>query len=124
MIDPRQPLALHHVAWLLLSLALVSAPHAARLPWWVVALVVTLGAWRAYIGYARHALPSRWLLLLIVIVATIGIYLNYRTIFGRDAGVALLVVMLGLKLLEMRTLRDAMLLIFLGYFLEIGRAHV
>ena len=55
----------------------------------------------------------------VITVATIGIYLNYRTIFGRDAGVALLVVMLGLKLLEMRTLRDAMLLIFLGYFLVI-----
>ncbi len=119
MIDPRQPLAVHHVLWLLLSLALITTPHAARLPWWIVALVVTLGAWRAYIAYGRHALPNRWLLLLVVIVATIGIYLNYRTIFGRDAGVALLVVMLGLKLLEMRSLRDAMLLIFLGYFLVI-----
>ncbi|HXV11322.1 MAG TPA: DUF3488 and transglutaminase-like domain-containing protein [Burkholderiales bacterium] len=119
MIDPRQPLALHHVLWLVLSLALVAAPHAARLPWWVVALVATLGGWRAYLAHARNALPSRWLLLAIVIVATIGIYLNYRTIFGRDAGVALLVVMLGLKLLEMRSLRDAMLLIFLGYFLVI-----
>jgi transglutaminase-like putative cysteine protease len=119
MIDPRQPLAVHHVLWLLLSLALITTPHAARLPWWIVALVATLGTWRAYIAYGRHALPNRWLLLLIVIVATIGIYLNYRTIFGRDAGVALLVVMLGLKLLEMRSLRDAMLLIFLGYFLVI-----
>ena len=119
MIDPRQPIALRHVLWLLLSLALVSAPHATRLPWWIVALVATLGAWRAYVGYARHALPSRWLLLAIVVVATIGIYLNYRTIFGRDAGVALLVVMLGLKLLETRSLRDAMLVIFLGYFLVI-----
>lgn len=119
MIDPRQPLALHHVLWLVVSLGLVTAPHAARLPWWVVALIATLAAWRAYIGYARHTLPNRWLLLVIVTVATIGIYLNYRTIFGRDAGVALLVVMLGLKLLEMRTLRDAMLLIFLGYFLVI-----
>lgn len=119
MIDPRQSLALHHVLWLLLSLGLVAAPHATRLPWWIVALVATLGAWRAYIGYARHGLPSRWLLLVVVIVATIGIYLNFRTIFGRDAGVALLVVMLGLKLLETRSLRDAMLLIFLGYFLVV-----
>ena len=70
MIDPRQPLALHHVLWLLLSLALITAPHASRLPWWIVALVVTLGAWRAYIAYGRHALPNRWLLFLIVI----GVY--------------------------------------------------
>jgi transglutaminase-like putative cysteine protease len=119
MTDPKQPLALRHVLWLLLSLAMVAAPHASRLPWWVVALVATLAAWRAYVGYGRLALPSRWLLLGVVIGATIGIYLNYRTIFGRDAGVALLVVMLGLKLLEMRSLRDAVLLILLGYFLVI-----
>jgi transglutaminase-like putative cysteine protease len=53
------------------------------------------------------------------VAATIGVFLSYRTIFGRDAGVALLVVMLGLKLLETRTWRDAMLMSFLGYFLVI-----
>ena len=119
MIDPRQPLAVHHVLWLLLSLTLIAIPHALRLPWWLVALSATLAAWRGYLAYGRHTLPNRWALLLIVLVATVGIYLNYRTIFGRDAGVALLVVMLGLKLLEMRSLRDAMLLIFLGYFLVV-----
>jgi len=117
--DPKQPLALQHVLWLTVSLTMVAAPHAWRLPWWVVALFATLAAWRAYVSYGRLTLPSRWLLLVVVIGATIGVYLHYRTLFGRDAGVALLVVMLGLKLLEMRSLRDAMLLILLGYFLVI-----
>lgn len=119
MTDPKQPLALQHVLWLTVSLTMVAAPHAWRLPWWVVALFATLAAWRAYVSYGRLTLPSRWLLLVVVIGATIGVYLHYRTLFGRDAGVALLVVMLGLKLLEMRSLRDAMLLILLGYFLVI-----
>ncbi|MBM3359021.1 MAG: DUF3488 domain-containing protein [Betaproteobacteria bacterium] len=119
MTDPKQPLALRHLLWLLLALAMVAAPHAARMPWWITGLVAMLATWRMYLGYGRLALPSRWLLLLIVITATIGVYLNFRTIFGRDAGVALLVVMLGLKLLETRSLRDAMLLSFLGYFLVI-----
>jgi hypothetical protein len=48
--------------------------------------------------------------------ASAGIYLTYGTLFGRDAGVALLVVMLTLKLLEMASLRDAMIVIFLSYF--------
>jgi len=117
--DPKQPISWRHVIYLLLSLAMVAAPHAEHLPWWAIALVVTLMAWRAYLGYARLAMPSRWLLVLIALAALIGVFINYRTIFGRDAGVALLVVMLGLKLLEMRTLRDAVLLIFLGYFLVI-----
>ena len=119
MTDPRQAIALRHLLLLTLSLTMVAAPHAERLPWWLAALAAVLAAWRAYLAHARLRLPSRWLLLLVVITATLGVYFHYRTIFGRDAGVALLVAMLGLKLLETRTLRDAMLLIFLGYFLVI-----
>jgi transglutaminase-like putative cysteine protease len=119
MTDARQPLQWRHALCLLLALAAVCAPHALHLPWWIVGLVAMLVAWRAYVGYARSALPSRWLLLATAVAATVGVFLTFRTIFGRDAGVALLVIMLALKTLEMRTLRDAMLLIFLGYFLVI-----
>lgn len=119
MTDAKQPLAWRHVLCLLLSLAMVAAPHATHLPWWVIALAAMLITWRAYLGYARHAMPNRWLLLLVAVAASIGVFIGYRTLFGREAGVALLVIMLGLKLLETRTLRDAMLLIFLAYFLVI-----
>jgi transglutaminase-like putative cysteine protease len=105
--------------WLTLSFALVAAPHAERLPWWVTLLVGALTAWRLYLARTRLPLPPRILLVLIVAGITGGVYLHYATLFGRDAGVALLVVMLALKLLEMRTSRDAMLLIFLSYFLVI-----
>jgi transglutaminase-like putative cysteine protease len=117
--DAKQPIAWRHVLFLLVPLAMVTAPHASHLPWWTVALVSTLLAWRAFVGYAHRALPNRWLLLLTALAATVGVFLSYRTIFGREAGVALLVIMLALKTLEIRTLRDAMLLIFLSYFLVI-----
>src|SRR5688572_16331451 len=119
MTDAKQPIAWRHTVYLLASLLAVCAPHALHLSWWTVGLVAMLVAWRAYVGYARRALPNRWLLLLAAVVATIGVFFTYRTIFGREAGVALLVVMLALKMLEMRTLRDAMLVIFLGYFLAV-----
>ena len=119
MTDAKQHIAWRHVLCLLLSLAMVAAPHTAHMPGWTIALMVMLIAWRAYIGYARLALPNRWLLLLIALAAAVGVFFSYRTLFGRDAGVVLLVVMLGLKLLETRSLRDAMLLSFLGYFLVI-----
>ena len=48
-----------------------------------------------------------------------GIFITYGRILGRDSGIALLVVMLALKLMEMATLRDAMVLIFIAYFLVI-----
>jgi transglutaminase-like putative cysteine protease len=119
MTDPKQPVAWRHVCYLLLSLALVTAPHAFYLPWWTILVTATLIAWRGYLGFARYALPGRWMLMLIAGAATIGVFLSYRTIFGREAGIALLVVMLGLKFLETRTMRDAVLLTYLGYFLVI-----
>ena len=119
MTDQKQPIAHRHVLYLLLSLVMVTAPHVLRLPWWITALAVTLFAWRAYLGHARLPMPNRAFVVLVAITGLVGVFLTYRTIFGRDAGVGLLAIMMGLKLLETRTLRDAMLLSFLGYFLVI-----
>ncbi len=108
-----------HTIWLLLSLTMVMAPHAARVPWWVTVLAVTLLGWRLHIIVFGLSLPRKWLLLLIAAGTLAGVYLSYGRILGRDSGVTLLLIMLSLKLLEMATLRDAMVLIFISYFLVI-----
>jgi transglutaminase-like putative cysteine protease len=108
-----------NMLWLMAGLALVAAPHSERLPWWVMMLAAVLAVWRLYLGRKRLGLPSKPLMIAIVVGAATAVFLNYRTLFGRDAGVALLVVMLALKLLETQSRRDALLLIFLGYFLII-----
>ena len=110
---------LRQIGWLLLSLALVAAPHVERLPWWITLLTVTLFAWRIYSALYGLKLPRKWLLLMVAAGAMGGIYISYGRILGRDSGVTLLVVMLALKLMEMATLRDAMVLIFIAYFLVI-----
>jgi len=112
-------LPLHHVFWLLAGLALVVAPHTPRLPLWLDLLALTLLAWRVHLGWGERALPRKWLLTLFLIGSVFGIYLSYRTIFGRDSGVAMLVLFLALKLLELRTERDAMVLVLLTYFLAL-----
>ncbi|MDB5876528.1 MAG: transglutaminase domain protein [Ramlibacter sp.] len=114
-----QTLSLRNALWLTASFALVAVPHGERLPWWVTLICTALIVWRIYLARTRLTLPPRAVLMLIVVGATAGVYVQFGTIFGRDAGVALLVVMLALKLLEMRTTRDAMLLNFLAYFLVI-----
>ncbi|MGQ0749492.1 MAG: transglutaminase TgpA family protein [Betaproteobacteria bacterium] len=106
-----------NIAWLTAGLALVAAPHVQRLPAWVMLLAAMLVLWRLYIGSRRLALPRKALIIGVVAVAALGVFLNYRTLFGRDAGVALLIVMLALKLLEAESRRDALLLIFMSYFL-------
>jgi len=112
-------LQLRHLFWLLAGLALVVAPHTPRLPWWLNLIALILVVWRVYLGVGERRLPNNWLLVLFVIGCTFGIYLTYRTIFGRDSGVALLVLFLSLKLLELRNDRDALVLVFLTYFLAL-----
>jgi transglutaminase-like putative cysteine protease len=118
--SPLTPaISLRNTAWLALALALVAAPHAERLPLWLTALAVGLGGWRMYLARMRLALPARWQMIFIVTAGTAAIFLEYRTLFGRDVGVALLVLMISLKLLETRVQRDGMVLAFIGYFLVI-----
>ena len=112
-------ISLRSTAWLALTLMLVAAPHAARLPLWLTGLAAAMCVWRLYLARMRFELPARWLLVFIVAAGAAAILLQYRTLFGRDAGVALLVLMISLKLMETRTQRDGMVLAFIGYFLVI-----
>jgi transglutaminase-like putative cysteine protease len=109
-------LDLRNTAWMALSMVLVTLPHVERLPIWISLLALIVLAYRLDIAWRGSALPSKWLLIIFVTGATAGIYLTFGTLFGRDSGVALLIVMLTLKLLEMASMRDAMIVIFLAYF--------
>lgn len=111
--------SLRTTAFITLAMALAAAPHATRLPLWLSALAGALCLWRLYLARMRLAFPPRWLLVFIVAAGAAAILLEYRTLFGRDAGVALLVLMISLKLMETRTQRDGMVLAFIGYFLVI-----
>ncbi len=107
------------LAALIASLLLVLAPHAERAPWWLTILVLSLYAWRVYLWAVRAPLPSRWLLLGLAGAAMIGIWGQYHTLFGRSPGIVLLCLFSGLKLLEMRSHRDATVVAFLCFFLII-----
>jgi len=104
---------------MLITLTLVVAPHAPRLPAWISAALLLCVAWRYLVGARSWRLPPRWLLLLITVAASIGVYFTYGTLLGLDAGVATLTAMLGLKLLELRRRRDTVVVLYLGFFLVI-----
>jgi transglutaminase-like putative cysteine protease len=105
------------LTWLIASLVLVIAPHAMRAPWWLTLLTLCLYGWRMYFALNRAPLPSRWLVLGVAAVAMLGVWVEFRTLFGRQSGILLLMLFSGLKLLETRTHRDAAMAAFLGYFL-------
>ncbi len=105
--------------WLLLSLALVFAPHALRQPVWSSAAVVAFGLWRWAAERGRLPLPGTLLRVALALAVGAGIYLSFGRLFGREAGVAWLSVLAALKLLESRDQRDGVTLMFLAYFLVI-----
>ncbi|MEQ1556946.1 MAG: DUF3488 domain-containing protein, partial [Gallionella sp.] len=104
---------------LALTLFLVSAPHVQHLPLWVSALAATLLLWRGYLTYRAAPLPSRWLLMPLTIACVAAIGMSFHTLFGREVGVTLLVLLAALKLLEVRSARDAIAVIYLACFLII-----
>jgi len=113
----QRMIALRDLLGLVACLLLVMAPHALRMPWWLGLLVVGLYAWRTQISVSASRLPSRWILLAVALLAIGVVYLEYRTLFGRTTGIALLVLFSGLKMMEVRTHRDAAVVAFLCYFL-------
>jgi transglutaminase-like putative cysteine protease len=115
----QRPVGARELAWLVGSLILVIAPHATRAPWWLTLLTLCLYGWRIYFALNRAPLPSRWLVLGVAAVAMLGVWIEHRTLFGRQSGILLLMVFSGLKLLETRTHRDAAVCAFLGYFLVV-----
>lgn len=106
--------------FLLGALFLVTAPHLIRMPLWLSLLCIGVFGWRLLHELRGHDLPGRLLRSLLVIGGVAAVAVTYRTIIGQEAGVALLSLMLCLKLLELHTMRDAMIALFIGYFMVIG----
>ncbi len=103
---------------LLLACALmVLAPHMDHLPIWTSAAVLATLAWRAAITWRGKRMPPLWLLLPVSVAAMAGVYASYRTLLGRDAGVAMLALLLAFKLLEMHARRDLFVVVFLSFFM-------
>jgi transglutaminase-like putative cysteine protease len=102
---------------LLATCVLVLAPHAAHLPGWISVTGCSLLLWRAWVTFRGNRMPPRWLLLPLALVAMGAVYATHKTLLGREAGVAMLSLLLTLKLLEMHAKRDLFVVVFLSFFL-------
>lgn len=104
---------------LLLALIALLAPHVTRLPIWVIAGVLVLLLWRAWRLIRPGPLASRWTLIALTVLGTAAVVATYGPRMGRDASVTLLAIMLALKVQELKTLRDAVVVTCLGFFVII-----
>jgi transglutaminase-like putative cysteine protease len=106
---------------LLTACTLVLMPHALHLPAWESALCAVLLLWRGWITLRGNRLPPRWLLLPIAMLVMLAVLREYGTWLGREAGVAMLTLLLALKLLEMRARRDLFVVLLLSFFVLLTR---
>ena len=103
--------------WLLAAAIVVLLPHAVRLPVWLSVALTALFTWRYLMVRRGWPAPNRWVRWLLTAVLVLLLYRQYGTLFGRDAGSALLAAMLALKFMELQRLRDYVLSVLLIYFL-------
>lgn len=101
---------------LLLGLLLVFIPHFSHLPLWLSFVMFGLLIWRGAFELQLCAIPSKLVLFLLTIMLLAGIIYSYHTLIGRDAGSAMLLGLLCLKLFEIKSFRDVILIINLALF--------
>jgi transglutaminase-like putative cysteine protease len=101
----------------LLVIGWTIAPHLLHLPLWCGVMSLSLLLWRARLALRAAALPNRWIVSALLILAAALTLWGQSTLLGKEAGITLLVVLLSLKTLELRARRDALVVFFLGFFL-------
>lgn len=114
----------HAINHLIAALFVGALPHFIYQPFWVGLMFVLMVSWRLMHSYRGWPLPvaSKWLKLLhngSAALMILLIFSQFGLTIGRDAGAALLTIMLAFKIVEIRSLRDYYLSCFLGFFLVI-----
>lgn len=111
-----QPIPRASLVWLLLGQALVIVPFIQHVPITIIGLWLACTLWRVQIFRMRARHPGTWFKAGLLVGTAGGVYLARGSLVGLEAGAALLVAAFVLKMLEMQNRRDALVLIFLGFF--------
>ena len=105
------------LVWMIICLFTLLAPHASRMPVWVLAVYVFAAVWRILVYRGRWSFPGRWAKGALTLSGFAGIYLSYGSLIGLEPTVALLLTAFALKLVELSRRKDGYVLLFLGYFI-------
>jgi len=108
---PRNTLAL-----LMVAQVAVVIPYLFHLSPWIIAVGLFSGYWRTGVYQGRWDYPRRWVKVVLVTASVGGVALSGVSAFSLEAAASLLILAFALKLIEMKSRRDAYLVIFLGYF--------
>jgi transglutaminase-like putative cysteine protease len=116
VIGARSPASFAQLAWLTLLIGVAVGPHVGSVQPWVIAGLCASVVWR--LGAARWGwnLPGKLLRGALTLAGSFAVVFAYRRISGLDAGTALLILMLALKLLETHSTRDRSIVILIAWF--------
>lgn len=106
--------------WLIAALTTAIAPYAAMAEPWLTPVWLALMAWFVH-NVMRSRIPGRWSLIPATLAGGVVVLSNHGTLMGVEPGLSLLVVMTGLKLQEIHSVRDRLLVVYLGLFLIGGQ---
>ncbi|MBS0365592.1 MAG: DUF3488 domain-containing protein [Proteobacteria bacterium] len=116
VITPGSPPQRRAVLWTCAAFAGGVLLHADRLPPWAVAVALALLTWRALTAGHTRAVPLPVRALLAALLAAV-VLLRFRTWNGLTAGSTLLMLMAALKLTELRSARDLLVIVAAATFL-------
>ncbi len=103
----------------LLLLSIAVAPHYQHLSFWLVGFYFALALLRLAAANQTEKLPGRFLLLLLSLCGFAIVALHQTRPVSKETAVGLLVVVLGLKLMELRHRRDVYITVLIGFFIII-----
>lgn len=112
---PEQWVNRNTLAWLLVAQAVSIFPLFVYLPLWVPLIWLFSLAWRVQIYRGAWSFPSNRVKAFVGFLSIVGLVLSYAGTLGVEPLVAFLVVSFVLKLLEVRTRGDVMLVVYVGF---------
>ncbi|MBX2809631.1 MAG: DUF3488 and transglutaminase-like domain-containing protein [Cellvibrionaceae bacterium] len=90
--------------------------HIHRLPLWLLVLMGCVCFWRVQIYRERWGFPAGALRLVLVIVSLLAVVSYYRQWYALEPMVSLLIIAFLLKIVEVHSSRDVIVLVFVGFF--------
>lgn len=104
-----------NLVWLIVAQAVCILPLLLRLPIWIWAVWLLAIVWRVQIHRARWRFPPFWVKLLLGLGSAGGIYATYNGIASVEPLIGFLVCSFILKVIEMRSKKDAQIVLFIGF---------
>ncbi len=114
-------MSLKQLFWITFAVLLAVLPQLYRLPMWFLPMTMTVVAYRFYAQLNQVKKAYNLLLMLIAIMALLLIIYSQGFGLSREISVTILITMTVLKLLETYSMRDALLVVMLCYFVTMTR---